>query len=78
MSNTEEDEDHGRENFAEAIALVRGNLNIYLKKLDRRWRTNDPYKVSDISPLNIGKIIQCHECEGFGHIKVECPTFLNK
>src|ERR1044072_8731736 len=22
--------------------------------------------------------IQCHECEGFGHIKAECPTFLKK
>ncbi|MCI30440.1 gag-protease polyprotein, partial [Trifolium medium] len=22
--------------------------------------------------------VQCHECEGFGHIKSECPTFLKK
>ena len=22
--------------------------------------------------------IQCHECEGFGHIKAECPTFMKK
>src|ERR1044072_2927537 len=22
--------------------------------------------------------IQCHECEGYGHIKSECPTFLKK
>lgn len=22
--------------------------------------------------------IQCHECKGFGHIRVECPTYLKK
>ena len=25
-----------------------------------------------------GKGIQCHECEGFGHIQKECPNFLKK
>lgn len=24
------------------------------------------------------KGVQCHECEGFGHIRPECPTFLKK
>ena len=27
---------------------------------------------------NQGKCIQCHECEGFGHIRLECPTYLKK
>ena len=27
---------------------------------------------------NRGNGIQCHECEGFGHIQKECPTFLRK
>ena len=27
---------------------------------------------------NRSKGIQCHECEGYGHIKAECPTFLKK
>ena len=25
-----------------------------------------------------GKGIQCHECEGFGHIQKECPNFMKK
>lgn len=27
---------------------------------------------------NKGKVAQCYECEGFGHIKVKCPMFLKK
>ena len=23
-------------------------------------------------------IIQCHECEGFGHMRIECPNYLMK
>lgn len=47
--------------------------------------TNVPNKVSDIRPMNKskedyksnkGKRAQYNECEGFGHIKTECPTFL--
>ncbi|XP_058747123.1 uncharacterized protein LOC131620121 [Vicia villosa] len=25
-----------------------------------------------------GKGVQCHECEGYGHIKAECPTYLKR
>lgn len=49
--------------------------------------TNVPNKRLDISLLNKskddfknnkGKGAQCSKCEGFGHIKVESPTFLKK
>jgi hypothetical protein len=54
--------------------------------MDRRPKTNVkdiPFDISkntrkpksDDKP-NQSKGIQCHECEGFGHIKLECPTFL--
>lgn len=59
--------------------------------MDTRWRKNFEDKVPDnfknIGPErkrkdenkpNKGKGNQCHECEGFGHVKVECPTFLKK
>jgi hypothetical protein len=58
-----------------------------LKKLDRKWRTNVTEKVLDNSSHgrstnehkpNIGKGAQCFECEHFGHIKLEYPTFLKK
>lgn len=64
--------------FPTAITLIERKLNNSLKKLDRRWRKNVSNKVSHISPLNIGELIQCHECEGFGHIKDGCSTFLKK
>lgn len=35
-------------------------------------------KRKDEDKPNKGKWIQCHKCEGFYHIKVECPTFLKK
>ncbi|PNX58856.1 gag-protease polyprotein [Trifolium pratense] len=25
---------------------------------------------------NKGKGVQCHDCESYGHVKAECPTFL--
>lgn len=67
MPNIEEGEDQYGENLSNAIAL--------------------PDKVSDINPQrknrdkdkpNRGKGAQCDECERFGHIKYECPTFLKK
>lgn len=53
--------------------------------MDRQWRTNVQEKVSNISPQNKNKYVnkpnrakeaQFYECEGFGHIRVEYPTFL--
>lgn len=78
VPNTEENEDQGWESFLEDIALVGRNFNNSFKKLDRRWMTTVPYMVSDIIPLDIGKRMQCYECERFEHIKYECPTFIKK
>ena len=84
VSKTKEYEDHGEEIISKAIALVERKFNKSLRRLNRNWSTNIPNKVSDISPLNKskndhkpnkGKWIQCHECEGFSHIKSEFPTF---
>lgn len=55
VSNTEEDEDQGGEIFSEAIDLVGRKFNDDFKKLDGKWMTNVPYKISDISPLNKSK-----------------------
>lgn len=62
-----------------------------MKRFDTKCRTNVVDKVLDnfknISPQHIrkykdkpnkGKGIQYFECEGFGHMKAECPTFLKK
>lgn len=51
------------------------------------WRKNDQEKRSDISPcikdrsedkFHGDKVSQCFKCEGFGNIKGECTTFINK
>ena len=62
-----------------------------MKRIDGESRSNVKTQSSDINKrkdfgkrskteekANKGKGIQCYECEGFGHIKAECPTFLKK
>ena len=58
--------------------------------MDRNPRSNVKNISSDIHKSNEfgrkraedkstqGKGIQCHGCEGFGHIRAECPTYLKK
>ncbi|MCI63402.1 gag-protease polyprotein, partial [Trifolium medium] len=59
--------------------------------MDRRPRTNAKHISQDISrntstqrkpktyeKPNKGKGVQCHECEGYGHIRTECATYLKK
>jgi len=35
-------------------------------------------KVKTDENSNQSKGVQCHECEGYGHIKTECATYLKK
>ena len=50
----------------------------------RNFRRNDPTKVNNIEkpkekvgqPSNNSMGQQCFECQGYGHVKFECPTFL--
>ncbi|MCI22700.1 gag-protease polyprotein, partial [Trifolium medium] len=59
--------------------------------MDKRHRTNVRNNANDISrninfqrkskideKPNQGKGVQCHECEGYGHIRTECATYLKK
>lgn len=79
------------ESISDAISLLGIKFNKSLKRLDKISRTNVKgkgsdnfknidfqYKRKDEDKPNKGKGIQCHECEGLDHIKVECPTFLKK
>jgi hypothetical protein len=68
-------------------ALISKKFNKSLNKIQARWRTNVPDKMSNIKQQNKSKEdisseqdkgIKCFECEGFGHIRPECPNFLNK
>lgn len=88
VSNSQEDEDQGdkdtEENMSDVIAYVGRKFNKALKNLDKNWRTNVQDIRYHIGPQrkrleeDRGNKVRCFECEGFGHIKVEWPTFLKK
>src|ERR1051325_3438743 len=66
-------------------------FNKLIKRIDPKSRTNVKDIPSDINRSydssrrskseekgSQSSGIQCHGCEGFGHIRAECPTFLRK
>ncbi|XP_045792050.1 uncharacterized protein LOC123886812 [Trifolium pratense] len=52
------------ESILDAIVRLGREFNKVLKMMDKNSRPNK------------GKGVQCHDCEGYGHVKAECPTFL--
>ena len=48
---------------------------------DVKTQTSDIHKRRDLGRRfkpEDGKGVKCFECEGFGHMRPECPTFLKK
>jgi hypothetical protein len=81
------EESPSEDNLSEAIAHISKKFNKSLNKIQARWRTNVPDKTSNIRSKGKPKDdnsseqdreVRCFECEGFEHIKSECPTFLKK
>lgn len=79
------------EGMANAIVFLGRKFDKVLKKIDRKLRLNVkniPLDIRNTSNFqrrsrteersNKGKGIQCHGCEGFGHVRAECPTYLKK
>jgi hypothetical protein len=78
--------------MSEDIALLGRQFNRILKKVGRRSRPNVQNIQLDISKQvntsrnpsttgdegNQGKCVRCYECEGFGHIKSECATYIKR
>ncbi|XP_057443220.1 uncharacterized protein LOC130735138 [Lotus japonicus] len=90
MNEDQSDKDPD-ESLSEAIALLGRKFNKVMRKFDRRARPNVSDKGADINKnsgnalknkeedkSNKAKGVQCHECEGYGHIRSECATFLKK
>src|ERR1044072_6501380 len=48
------------------------------KKFDNSRSLGFQRRGNDEERPNRSRGIQCHECEGYGYIKTECPTFLKK
>src|ERR1044072_5551314 len=57
---------------------VTDKLSDNVKKFDNFRNTSFQRKFKDDEKPSRAKGIQCHECEGYGHIKSECPTYLKK
>jgi len=79
------------ERLSEAIVLFGKPFNKILKQDDWRSRSNgqnirhnireqqdDVNNAETNEKRNQFKGIQCHECDGYGHIRTECATFLKK
>ena len=86
QANFEDDED-----MPESLALLGRQFKKIFKRFDRRSRPNgqnirpnidsQPSKEKMTRPDEADsqyKGVQCHECEGYGHIRTECATFLKK
>jgi hypothetical protein len=92
VSNTEEEnsQDLDKE-WANEVAMLGRQFNRLLKKIDVRSKANVKNISSDISKSNNagrkarknekpkeGKEVQYYECDGYGHIRSECGTYLKK
>ncbi|KAK2396393.1 gag-protease polyprotein [Trifolium repens] len=73
--------------LSEALAYLTKNFNKSLSQLQARYKPNVPDKRSNIksqgkskeeNTSEQNKEVRCFECEGFGHIRPECPNFLRK
>ncbi|GAU48358.1 hypothetical protein TSUD_282610 [Trifolium subterraneum] len=67
VSNTaEEDEEDEQDSGA------KNNASDIMRSIDAQKRSKGDEKPT------VNKGIQCHECEGYGHIRTECGTYLRK
>jgi hypothetical protein len=81
------EESPSEDHLSEAIALISKKFNKSLNKIQARWKTNVPDKTSNNKAQGMSKEetnseeeteVQCYECEGFGHTRIQCPNFLRK
>ncbi|CAJ2637431.1 unnamed protein product [Trifolium pratense] len=83
-----EDEEESNESISEAMVLLGKQFNKVLKRMDKRPRSNfknnapstmrsneSQGKPKGDEKSNLNRNIRCHECEGYGHIRPECPTY---
>ncbi|CAJ2662688.1 unnamed protein product [Trifolium pratense] len=83
-----EDEEATNESISEAMVLLGKQFNKVLKRMDKRPKSNfknnasgtmrsneNQGKPKSDEKSNLNRNIRCHECEGYGHIRPECPTY---
>ncbi|WJX88834.1 hypothetical protein P8452_70878 [Trifolium repens] len=76
-----------REDLSEDLVLLGKQFNKILKRVDIRPRRNVQHIQPNISKqgntsvkskADEDKGVQCYECEGYGHVRTECATYLKK
>ncbi|WJX51269.1 hypothetical protein P8452_37478 [Trifolium repens] len=90
-ADEEEEANKSDDDLSNDIAMLGRQFNKLQRRVDRRPRRNVRNIQTDISKLGNtstktktddkstqNKGVQCHECEGFGHIRTECGTYLKK
>ncbi|CAJ2645537.1 unnamed protein product [Trifolium pratense] len=65
------------------MAMLERQFNKLMKKVDQRPKSNGRFNNNKQSSFQKKtnedeRGVRCHECEGFGHIRTECPTFLKR
>ncbi|MCI10882.1 gag-protease polyprotein, partial [Trifolium medium] len=82
------------ENLSESISLIRRQLNKVIQRMEKKSGTHvgthvrpiqsniskgnsTPKKTKEEDQGNQGGV-QCNECEGYGHIRSECPNFIKR
>ncbi|PNX86516.1 gag-protease polyprotein, partial [Trifolium pratense] len=92
VSNAEEEDQQSdtesESSISNEMVLLGKQFNKVLKRMDKRPRTSvadtgrNTYrnfrKPTTDEKTSLNKGVQCHECEGYGHIRTECATFLKK
>ncbi|PNX54543.1 gag-protease polyprotein [Trifolium pratense] len=82
-----QDDLESEESLSEAIAMLGRQFNKLVKRMDKRPKSNvqsninkQPFfhKKTYGDERTNSKGVQCRECEGYGHIRTECATFLKK
>ena len=81
----------GDEDLSKNLVMLGRRFNRILKQVNMRPRpngqnirfntdlqTNNMHNDRPDEKRNQYKGVQCHECEGYGHIRTECATFLKK
>jgi DnaJ-class molecular chaperone len=75
------EESQSEDCLSEAIALLTKKFNESVNRVRAKWRTNVPDKMSNNKAQGMSEEeteVQCYECEGFGHIRKQCPNFSRK
>ena len=73
----DEDEDEDKDED-EDLTLITDEI-IKLLQFRKKDKGKPPRKSKSLRKgKNEKPLIQCHECKGFGHMRIECPNYLTK